>query len=98
MEPTDVLQRFLDVCSNKSDKCTRYSFASNGILEWFGRNVKDNNRIFEYIRQVSDIKNRKSNETSYSSCRYNISHQYEHIFTVAFRCEAFEEKPLHKAT
>lgn len=50
MEPNDVLKKFLDVCSNKDDNCTRYSFASNGVLEWFGRNVKDNNKIFEYIR------------------------------------------------
>ncbi|XP_037030843.1 uncharacterized protein LOC119070551 [Bradysia coprophila] len=79
MEPNDVLKKFIDVCSNKDDKCTRYSFASNGILEWFGRNIKDNNKIFEYIR-------------------YNLSHQYEHIFSVAIRCDAFEEKPLHRAT
>lgn len=50
MDPNDVLKRFLDVCSNKDDKCTRYAFASNGVMEWFGRNVKDNNKIFEYIR------------------------------------------------
>ncbi|KAJ6639120.1 hypothetical protein Bhyg_11859 [Pseudolycoriella hygida] len=79
MEPNDVLKRYLDVCSNKDDKCMRYSFASNGVLEWFGRNIKDNNKIFEYIR-------------------YNISLQYEQIFSVAIKCEAFEVKPLHKDT
>ncbi|XP_059609482.1 uncharacterized protein LOC132256904 [Phlebotomus argentipes] len=50
MDPNVVLRKFVDLCnSRQSDQISLY-FASNGIVDWYGRTLKGPRKITDFFR------------------------------------------------
>lgn len=48
MEAKDVLSHFMEMCHSR--EFNGYSLASNAILDWFGRTIKGNKCIEQFLQ------------------------------------------------
>lgn len=111
LEPNDVLQQFLasinppNADRDNSGRTTatlfrlsESNFASNGVMELFGRTIRGSKKIHQYYRFVFIL-----------LCLYCASaltiipfaHRnrlYKHRFENAISCEPFENRPTHMET
>lgn len=50
MEPNDVLKIFLQKCCEQPNEFRDNNYASNAVLEWFGRTIRGSTKIKNYYR------------------------------------------------
>lgn len=49
MDPKDVLKYYVDSCNDRADYF-QFNLASNAVMDWFGRTLRGNRNIEQYLR------------------------------------------------
>ncbi|GAB0095764.1 hypothetical protein DMENIID0001_111850 [Sergentomyia squamirostris] len=50
MDSNGVLRKFVELCNNRQSEQISQSFASNGVIDWYGRTLKGPRKIADFFR------------------------------------------------